>query len=142
MKKIFYAFVCCLTLSLAVNAQSKDEQQIAAAVEKLKKAIVNADKQQLEALTAAELSYGHSSGKIEDKAAFVEALTSGTSDFEKIDLADQTIKIVDNTALVRHQLTGILNTAGTKSAVKLGVLLVWQKQKGTWKLLARQAFKL
>ena len=115
---------------------------MAAAVEILKKAMIDANKSQLEAITAKELSYGHSSGKLEDKAAFVEALVSGKSDFVTMDLAEQSIVMVGNTAIVRHWLTGEIIDNGNAANVKLGVMLVWQKQKGQWKLLARQAYKL
>ena len=47
---------------------------MAAAIESLRKAMVDADKSTLENLVATELSYGHSSGTMEDKAAFVDAI--------------------------------------------------------------------
>ncbi len=141
MKKIV-VLVVCLVLSVALRAQSADEKAVSTAVEKLKKAMIDADKATLQTLAAPELSYGHSSGKIEDKEAFVKALTSGESDFVTIELSDQSIKIAGNTALVRHTLTAQTNNNGQPGNAKLGVLLVWQKQQGQWKLLARQAFKL
>ncbi len=142
MKTSLILLIFCLVLPIAASAQSKEETEVTAAVETLKKAMLDANKQQLEAILADELSYGHSSGKIEDKAAFVEALVSGKSDFITMDLSEQTVKVVGNTALVRTHLTGNVNDNGTANTVNLGVLLVWQKQKGQWKLLARQAFKL
>lgn len=132
----------CLVLSSAVQAQSKEDNEVAAAVEALRKAMINANKASLENIAADELSYGHSSGKIEDKAEFVEALASGKSDFESIDLKDQSIKIAGNTAIVRHKLSAKVNDNGKPGNVNLGVLLIWQKQQGQWKLLARQAYKL
>jgi len=123
-------------------SQTKSETAVADAVENLRKALVNADRASLDKLTAAELSYGHSNGKVETKAEFVEALTSGASDFVKIDLTEQTIKIVDKTALVRHRLSADTNNDGKPGTVNLYILLVWQKQKGDWKLLARQAVRV
>lgn len=142
MKKTFSLFMLCLTLTAAVQAQSKKEKEVATAVETLREAMVNANKTQLENIAANELSYGHSSGKIEDKAEFVEALASGKSDFENINLKDQSIKIAGNTAIVRHKLSAKVNDNGKPATVNLGVLLIWQKQQGQWKLLARQAYKL
>lgn len=141
MKKVFFIIVF-VSLSALSNAQSAEEKQVASAVEVLRKAMIDADKSQLEAITAAELSYGHSSGKMEDKAAFIAALVNKVSDFVTMDLTLQTIKIVGNTALVRHNLNGEVVDSGKPGTAKLGVLLVWQKQQGKWKLLARQAFKL
>jgi ketosteroid isomerase-like protein len=43
---------------------------------------------------------------------------------------------------VRHTLTGETERDGKTNPVKLGVLMVWHKQNGAWKLLARQAVRL
>jgi ketosteroid isomerase-like protein len=141
MKKTLYLLGFCLSLCVVTQAQTKEQKDVATAVETLRKAMVDGDRETLDKISAKELSYGHSNGLIEDKAAFVEALGSGKSDFEFINLADQTISIVGNTAMVRHHLTGKTIDGGQANNVNLGVLTVWQKQNGQWKLLARQAFK-
>lgn len=140
-KLLFSLLALCLLTTVDSLAQNGD-QGVAQAVEKLRKLMIDPDKAGLEAIASDRLSYGHSSGKIEDKAAFVEALTSGASDFKSIELTDQTITVVDNTALVRHKLTGETIDKGNTGQVKIGVLLVWVKQKNDWKLLARQAVKV
>jgi ketosteroid isomerase-like protein len=138
MLTLFY-----LTIISLASAQSTDEKTVAAAVETLRKAMIDADKSILESLTAEELSYGHSSGAIEDKAAFVEAIVSGKSNFNTIELSDQTIKFAGNAAIVRHKFKAeLVGTGGVLNNVNIGVLQVWQKQKGKWKLIARQAVKL
>lgn len=104
--------------------------------------MIDADKATLESLTDEALSYGHSNGKIEDKAEFVRAIVSGESDFVTINLTEQTIKIVGNAAIVRHKLAGTTNNSGKPGTANLSLLMVWQKQKGGWKLLARQAVKI
>lgn len=125
-----------------VFAQSKDEQAVATAVESLRKAMVDPDKAALDAVVLDELTYGHSNGLIQDKAAFEEALLSKSSDFVTIDLTGQTVKVVGNTAWVRHTLTATTNDGGKPGTTHLSVLLVWLKQKGQWRLLARQAVKI
>jgi len=57
-------------------AQGGDAAAVAEAVSNLTKAMLNADKAKLDALVADQLSYGHSAGKIEDKAAFVDVIAS------------------------------------------------------------------
>ena len=133
-------FLMANTIALA---QSKDEKAVADAVEQLRTAMVNADKAGLEKLCAEKLSYGHSSGAIDDKRSFVDKIVSGASDFVSIDLAEQTISISDDVAIVRHVLNAKTNDAGKgPGEVHLRVLLIWQKEKGAWKLLARQAVKV
>ena len=123
-------------------AQTKEETAVTAAVETLRKAMIDGDKAGLQNITADQLSYGHSSGKIEDKATFVDNIATGKSDFVTIDLTNQTIAVAGDAAIVRHVLTATTNDNGTAGNVKLSILLVWQKQKGQWKLLARQAVKV
>jgi len=140
--RIWIALAGIFLGSMSLQAQSADEKAVAAAVEALRKAMIDPTKATLEGITVKELSYGHSNGLVEDQSAFVEAMTSGKSDFVSITLEEQTIKIVGNTAIVRHKLSADTNNNNTPGKVNLGVLLIWQKQSGQWKLIARQAVKL
>ena len=142
MRNAMFTLMIIIISGTGLLAQSKDEKAVATAVETLRKAMIDGNEAVLKGITAKELTYGHSSGLLEDKDAFVAALASGKSDFVTIELKEQTITVVGNVALVRHKLYGDLNSGGKTSEVKLGVLLVWQKHGSDWKLLARQAFKL
>ena len=137
--------ICLIMIAGIINgtmAQSKEDAAVNAAVENLKKAMVDGDKAGLEKITADKLSYGHSSGKIEDKATFVDNIVTGKSDFVTIELTNQTVSVSGDAAIVRHTLSATTNDNGNPGSVKLNILLVWQKQKGQWKLLARQAVKV
>jgi ketosteroid isomerase-like protein len=104
--------------------------------------MLKVDRGQFEALCADQLSYGHSAGRVENKAQFIDAATSGRSTWKFITLTDQTTQVVGNTAIVRHKLTGETERDGKTNPVKIGVLMVWHKQDGNWKSLARQAVRL
>jgi hypothetical protein len=60
-------------------APSGDEAAVAQAVEAFRHAMLQADRAQFEALTADQLSYGHSAGRVETTAQFIDAATSGRS---------------------------------------------------------------
>lgn len=140
--KYLYLLGLLFMFSFSAIAQSKDEKAVMAAVEKLRQAMVDGDRNSLENIAADSLSYGHSGGKAENKTSFVENIASGKSDFVTIELSEQTVSIVRNNAIVRHTLLANTNDGGKPAVVKLKVLLVWVKEKGEWKLLARQAVKL
>jgi ketosteroid isomerase-like protein len=142
LKTIIYTMMLVPLVSRQAIAQTKDETAVTQAVESLRKAMIDPDKPTLDKLAADELSYGHSNGVIQDKAEFMEVLISGKSDFVSIELSEQTVKVVGNTAIVRHHFSAATNDGGKPGAVKLSILLVWQKQKGQWRLLARQAVKI
>jgi ketosteroid isomerase-like protein len=50
--------------------------------------------------------------------------------------------VVGNNAVARHLYVSESEMDGKPNSVKIGVLQVWQKQDGNWKLLARQGYKL
>ena len=141
-KKLFFGMIAFVFFNTVSFGQTKDEKAVADAVEQLRNAMVNGDKTVLEKLTDEKLSYGHSGGHIDDKKEFVEKLTNGSSDFVTIDLSEQTISISDKVAIVRHTLNAKTNDGGKPAEVHLKVLLIWQKGKSGWKLLARQAIKI
>lgn len=143
MKRLFSLLLLSLIFNTAITAQTKDEKAVAAAVETLRKAMVDGDRVSLEKIAADGLSYGHSGGKVEDKATFVENIVNGNSDFVTIDLTDQTIYVSGKTAIVRHKLSATTNDKGKgPGTVKLAIMSVWQKEKKEWKMLARQAVKI
>jgi ketosteroid isomerase-like protein len=139
MKKLLFICVCLLIATFSYAAT--EEQVIESRVNQLTKAMIDADSKALSELTAEKLSYGHSGGSIEDKTAFIEKITSGHSDFVTIKLENQKVTISGDVALVRHDLKADIFDGGKAASIHLGVLLVWQKQAGEWKLLARQAIK-
>lgn len=142
MKTIIALFACMFVMNVTMNAQSKDEKEVRAIVESLRQAMMNADRATLEKIAAEELTYGHSAGLIEDKAAFVSSIADRKFEFKKIEYPDVTVTISGPNAIVRHKITGDTANFGVPGTVNIGVLLVFQKQKGEWKLIARQAYKL
>ena len=74
MKRIAIISLLSMILFSSISAQSKQEKVIAANVEALHKAMIDADKLVIENLIAKELSYGHSSGKIDTKTSFLESI--------------------------------------------------------------------
>ena len=143
MKLLLSLMVCCLVSTTILLAQSADEKAVAATVEKLRKAMIAADKATLESLVMDELSYGHSSGLVENKAEFVDEFVTGKTVFlDNLTFSDQTIKLAGDAAIVRHRLMGDTNNNNVPGKVDIIILMVWKKNKGEWKLLARQAAKI
>jgi ketosteroid isomerase-like protein len=94
------------------------------------------------ALTWPELNYGHSSGRIENKAQFVEALVTKKSILSKIDISKMTTSVVGDLAIVRSHFSGISESTGKPVQTDIELFMIWQKRGGDWKLLGRQAYKL
>ena len=125
-------------------AASADEDAVAKGVEAFRAAQVAADAKAFDALCAAELSYSHSDGRVEDKAAFIAGATNGKSKFLSLAYEDPKIRVVGPAAIVRFRWVSESQAVadGKKSATNLHILMNWQKQGADWKLLSRAATKL
>jgi len=147
MKKIiilllFMPFIVCCNNKQHSTVPSKADIEMA--VGRLMKGFLNADENILKSITADELVYGHSSGKVQNKSEFVAEIVSGEPlKYLNIELLEQTINIIGDAAVVRHIFTAeTKNTEGESGNLRIGVMQVWRLQNGTWKLFARQAYRL
>ncbi|CAN5278195.1 nuclear transport factor 2 family protein [soil metagenome] len=145
LKKLMAAVLFTIIAGCAAapsSSSSNDVQDVAAAAEKLRLAMIDPTRENLTAIVADDLSYGHSGGKVDTKASYMSDLLDGKSDFVTITITDQTVKVIGtDLAIVRHTLAADTNDSGKPGKVALKVLGVWQKQGGQWKLLARQAVR-
>ena len=126
----------------AFAAVSGDLADVEAAIEAFRKAMLANDRKQLEALCADQLTYGHSTAKVQTKKEFIDDATSGKTTWKSITLTDETTQLAGTNATARFVFTGENETDGKTNAVKIGVLMVWVNQQGKWRLLARQGYKL
>ena len=125
-------------------AASADEEAVAKKVEAFRAAQVAADAKAFDALCAPELSYSHSDGRVEDKAAFIAGATNGKSKWLSLKYDDPKIRVVGDAAIVRFHWLGESEAVadGKKSSTNLHILMNWQKQGADWKLLTRASTKL
>lgn len=143
MKQILLSTLLMLISFMTTSAQNKDEQAVTSAAQQLNQAMIDGNHIMLDQLTSSNLSYGHSSGLVEDKNAYITAIVDGIFGFTSIDLTEQTIAITNNVAIVRHKFSaGTDNKGQEPGRVNLAVMQIWQKEKGKWLLVARQATKI
>ncbi|WP_375457547.1 nuclear transport factor 2 family protein [uncultured Enterovirga sp.] len=132
-----------VSAATGLRAASPADDAVAQRVEAFRAAQVAADPKALDALCAPELTYSHSDGRVEDKAAFITNATAGRSRFTKLEYRNPSIRIVDYAAIVRFNWVGQqVATDGRTTDTNLHVLMVWQKRGSDWLLLARATTKL
>lgn len=124
------------------NIQSGPKVGVEMAIDKFTQATLHPDKQKLDKLLSENVSYGHSSGLVHNKAQIIDNLINGLFKFLKIDFVYQSIKLVNDVALARQIINVDYLENGVNGKYKLRVILIWRIEKKQWKLLARQANKL
>jgi ketosteroid isomerase-like protein len=130
------------SLLRTMPAVADDDAALSQAVEELRKAIFSADKAKLAALTAAELSYGHSDGRVQNQAEFIDGVVTRKATVKTLDFPELKTAVTGDAGVARHLFVSQSEADGKTTDTKIGALAVWQKQSGAWKLLARQGFKL
>ena len=121
---------------------SADEAAVTAAVETLRKGLLEPDKAKLEQVASPQISYGHSDGRAETKEQFINGVMTRKQTVKSLAFPDLKVTVVGNAAIARHIYLAESELDGKATTTKIGALQVWQKQDGAWKLLARQGFRL
>ena len=119
-----------------------DEAAVTENVEVLRKALLQADKARLEQVAAAQISYGHSDGRVQTKEQFITGVMTRKQVVKSLAFPDLKIAVVGNAAIARHIYLADSELDGKATTTRIGALQVWQKLDGAWKLLARQGFRL
>ena len=135
---------CCGNNQQSAVLSQVSEADVVAAVNQLMDVMVNVDEDVLQSLIADELVYGHSGGKVQNKAEFIAEMLAGDPfTYPSVEAFDQTIQLAGDAATVRHIFTAeTINLAGEPGNLRVGIMQVWKLQDGNLKLLARQAYRL
>lgn len=129
-----------LGMSTQSSAQSADEQAVRQAEDRRIKAMVDDDYSTLEALLADDLTYTHSSGLLDTKAQYLEALKTGKTKYEAIDRSPSTVRIYGPSAVVNGEAS--LTMRGQPAKVNLRYTLVYARRSGRWQMVAWQSTRL
>lgn len=135
-----------ILLALATQVLAQANPQLAAvqlADDARVAAMKSPDREQLAAILSDALHYAHSSGTVDTKASFLDALTSGKTkylgiDYETRDFAFPAPGIALMTGRARVQAA----TAQSTMDSVLSFLAVWREEKGQWRFLAWQSCKV
>ncbi|MGB8193824.1 MAG: nuclear transport factor 2 family protein, partial [Chitinophagaceae bacterium] len=125
-------------------AQPAAEAKVWDRVEALTKAIFEKkDSVALNDLVSNRVTYGHSGGNIEDKPTMIHKAVTSKSTYKNNSFEKISIDIKGEIAVVRHNFRAItVDEAGKETPLDLGILQVWRKEYGKWKIWARQAVKI
>jgi hypothetical protein len=131
-----------LLLNSSAEAAAGDEAALMQAIETLREGVLKQDKAKLDQVTASQISYGHSDGRVETKEQFINGVMTRKQTVKSLTFPELKVFAAGDVAVARHIYLGESELDGKQSTTRIGALQVWQKQSGAWKLLARQGFRL
>jgi ketosteroid isomerase-like protein len=122
-------------------AESGDEEAVKKAVADMRTAYLKQDKAALESMTLPQLTYSHSDGRIEDRAQFIKGVMDRKATVKSLEYPELTVAVAGDTAIVRHLWVSESELDGKTTNTRIGVMQVYKKQDGGWKLLARSSYR-
>ena len=97
----------------------------------------------LAALFHDDMVYTHSSGLVDTKASYLDALRSGRTRYLEVDQLEQHVTLLGDVALVRGashiEVDVTVNGEKVRKSLDLRSLAVWTATPGGWKFLAWQS---
>ena len=130
------------TLMRTSEALAADDAAVGAAVEELRKASLAGDVGKLTALSSDAITYGHSDGRVQNKAEMLDGFKTRKATVKSIDFPELKVAVTGDTAVSRHLYVSQSELEGKTTDTKIGVIECWHKEGGGWKLLGRQGYKL
>jgi ketosteroid isomerase-like protein len=128
-------------MAASTSALACDTDDILKAVEDYRKAMVEGNGARLLELSSDSMSFGHANGVVQTKVEFVKTVVDKAEVFNSIKLYDHDIKANGDQAIARHTFEANLVFQGKTLDLVLGIVQVWKKEDGRWRLFLRQSFK-
>jgi hypothetical protein len=106
-------------------------------------AMKSPDRDKLSAIFSDELRYAHSSGVVDTKTSFIDALLKGTTKYQAIDYVERNFTFpAPGIALMTGSANLKIGTPTGTIEPTLAFLAVWRLESGQWRFLAWQSCKL
>jgi uncharacterized protein (TIGR02246 family) len=128
--------------SVSAGAQQPGgtEREVLQAQADRNKAVLAQDMKSLEPLLATELTWVHSSARIQNKTEYLEMVRSGASRWLKLDPQGMKVRLYGDTAVVTGELHQTTTGPGRQPADRtLHTIEVYVKRNGRWLLTDCQA---
>jgi hypothetical protein len=133
-----FAFVLAAQPAFAANPADK---AVLAALDAWKEAMLKKDGTALEKIFHADLSYGHSSAKVETKPEAIKGVVNAEG-WDAIEFSDTTVRMHGKVAIVNGKTDMHQRNKGKPMSIsKLVVITVWVKGAPGWQMIARQAVR-
>jgi hypothetical protein len=123
-------------------AEPEAEAGIARIEEQRFAAMLSADVATLDRLLASDLTYVHSSAKLDTKEDFIGAIKAGSLKYKVITPEDVHVRLYDSTAVVTGRCRFEVQSAGAELKLQVRYTDVYVKRAGAWQLVAWESTRI
>jgi ketosteroid isomerase-like protein len=148
-RTLLFALTLSATLAYGaplVHAQTAADQKTAEAVKALDQkrfdAMTKNDLDTLGTLLADDLTYHHSSGAADSKAAYIETLRTGKTRYHTIEPSEVKVRVYGTTAIVTGLAKLSFTSNGQVTNTQLRYTDVWVRKGNAWQMVSWQSTRL
>jgi ketosteroid isomerase-like protein len=141
MWKLFFTSLLISVATVGLMADSTSDQ-IMALDKAWAKAVVENDFPAIEKIVAPGLIYSHSDGAVDSREVYLNRLKKGTSVYQSIDFSKMNVTVFGDTAILNARARFKVLADGKQVDNDLSYTHVYQKQNGTWRMIAHQSAKM
>ena len=105
-------------------------------------AMIDNDLVTLDEVLAPDLVYVHTTGRVEDKAAFLASLETGRLKYLAVTPSDVDVRVYGNLAVVVGTSAMEVNARGNGLSFSIRFIEVYRAEEGGWRLVAWQSTPL
>jgi uncharacterized protein (TIGR02246 family) len=105
-------------------------------------AMLAADVAALDRILAPDLTYTHSSSKLETKQEFIEAIKTGASKYKVIEPEDIRVRVYGSTAVLTGRCRFEVTSGGQELKPRVRFTDVYVKSDGAWRMVAWQSTRI
>ena len=145
MKSLLFSLLALLTLTILPLHAADDTRlpALKAADDERVAATLAGDRTRLAAIYSDDLHYSHSSGKVDTKASYIDALTGGQLKYISWEYQEREFSFpAPGIALMSGKAHVKVGKAESATEMVLAFLGVWREEQGKWHFLAWQSGKL
>ena len=105
-------------------------------------AMTKQDAQALDEILADDLSFTHTTARVETKAEFISSLTSGRAKYRSVERDDVTVRQYGDTAVVTGHAKVHVDADGQGLKFQIRFIDVYAKRDDVWRMVAYQSTRL
>lgn len=133
---------CFVQPTSAADTGKPAEQQIRDIETRRFKAMLGPDIETLQAMLAEEVLYIHSSGAVETKVQFLEALSSGKMRYLSLDVEEMKVRVYGDVSIVNGLLKLDVRMGGKPSTFRVRYTDAYARRDDRWELVTWQSTRL
>jgi ketosteroid isomerase-like protein len=127
------------------RADGDTEKQVRQLERERVEALVRADIKALDRILSDDLTYTHSTGRVDTKASLIDSIKSGTQKYEAMDHTDISVRLFRDVAVMSGTSAVKVRSGGPSAELRsfqIRFINVYVKQTGRWQMVAWQSTRL